>query len=115
MLLRAGADKTSVNTAAVERPELVAEIAAEFGSQCVVVAIDARRTPGVPTMPSGFEVFTHGGRTPTGIDALWWAKTFLNALDYSAVFLMAYQDHLSIENQMALIKATPKPMRIRNA
>jgi imidazole glycerol-phosphate synthase subunit HisF len=69
-LLRAGADKVSVNTAAVERPALVSEIAAEFGSQCCVVAIDARRT-GVT--PSGFEVHTHGGRTPVGIDAVAWA------------------------------------------
>jgi cyclase len=66
-LLRAGADKVSVNTAAVERPTLISEIADEFGSQCVVCAIDARRRPG------GFEVFLHGGRTPTGIDALEWA------------------------------------------
>ena len=67
-LLRAGADKVSVNTSAVERPELISEIAEEFGTQCCVVAIDARRTD------MGFEVFTHGGRTPTGIDALGWAK-----------------------------------------
>jgi cyclase len=69
LLLRAGADKVSVNTAAVARPELVAELAREFGAQCVVVAIDARRTP-----DAGFEVFTHGGRTPTGLDAVAWAK-----------------------------------------
>jgi cyclase len=67
-LLRAGADKVAVNTAAVDRPELVSELADEFGAQCVVVAIDARRTEGM-----GFEVFTHGGRTPTGIGALAWA------------------------------------------
>ena len=71
-LLRAGADKVSVNTAAVQRPELVAEIATEFGSQCAVVAIDARRTE-EPSLASGFEVFIHGGRTPTGIDAVAWA------------------------------------------
>ena len=69
-ILRAGADKVSVNTAAVERPELVTELAAEFGSQCVIVAIDARRSE---SAPSGFEVFTHGGRTPTGRDAVAWA------------------------------------------
>ena len=69
-LLRAGADKVSVNTAAVNRPELVAEIADEFGSQCAVVSIDARRTNG-SSFP--FEVFTHGGRTPTGIDAIAYA------------------------------------------
>jgi cyclase len=68
-LLRAGAEKVSVNTAAVERPQLVAELAWEFGAQCVVVAIDARRRPG-----GGFEVYTRGGRTPTGIDAVEWAR-----------------------------------------
>jgi cyclase len=72
-LLRAGADKVSVNTAAVERPELVGEIADEFGSQCAVVAIDARRSDS-NTVVSGFEVFTHGGRTPTGLDAVEWAE-----------------------------------------
>lgn len=70
-LLRAGADKVSVNTAAVNRPELVSELSVEFGAQCVVVAIDARRSDATP---SGFEVHTHGGRTPTGIDALDWAR-----------------------------------------
>ena len=67
-LLRAGADKVSVNSAAVDRPDLICEIADEFGAQCCVVAIDARRTD------IGFEVFVHGGRIPTGIDALSWAK-----------------------------------------
>ena len=76
-LLRAGADKVSVNTAAVERPELISEIAAEFGSQCCVVAIDARRCRHddelAPTS-SGFRVYTHGGRTPIDLDALDWAR-----------------------------------------
>ena len=73
-LLRAGADKVGVNTAAVERPEVVAEIALEFGAQCVVVAIDAKRVGDGVTGPEGrFEVFTHGGRRPTGIDAVEWA------------------------------------------
>ncbi len=67
-LLRAGADKVAVNSAAIARPVLVAEIAATFGSQCVVVAVDARRRPG-----GGFEVYTHGGRRATGLDALTWA------------------------------------------
>ena len=67
-LLRAGADKVGVNTAAVARPSLVAELAAEFGAQCVVVAIDACRAE------DGFEVHTHGGRTPTGLDAVAWAS-----------------------------------------
>jgi cyclase len=67
-MLRAGADKVSVNTAAVQRPELIAEIATEFGRQCVVCAIDAKR------VGAGFEVYLHGGRTPTGIDAVAWAE-----------------------------------------
>jgi imidazole glycerol-phosphate synthase subunit HisF len=66
-LLRVGADKVSVNTAAVARPELVAELSHEFGAQCVVVGIDVRRVAG------GFEVFTHGGRKPSGLDAISWA------------------------------------------
>lgn len=74
-MLRAGADKVSVNTAAVQRPELIGEIAAEFGSQCVVCAIDAKRRTGeTADVGSGFEVFLHGGRTPTGIDAVEWAR-----------------------------------------
>lgn len=93
-LLRAGADKVGVNTAAVARPQLVSELSAEFGAQCVVVAIDARRrtdhvarSPGwgpdptlleetaapAPLNAVGFEVHTHGGRTPTGLDAVAWA------------------------------------------
>ncbi|WP_395155390.1 imidazole glycerol phosphate synthase subunit HisF [Ilumatobacter sp.] len=68
-MLRAGADKVSVNTAAVQRPELISEIAAEFGVQCVVCAIDARRRQ----PDDGWEVYLHGGRTPTGLDAVEWA------------------------------------------
>jgi cyclase len=70
-MLRAGADKVSVNTAAVQRPELIAEIADEFGAQCVVCAIDAKRRG--QRASDGFEVYLHGGRTPTGIDAVAWA------------------------------------------
>jgi len=81
-MLRAGADKVSVNTAAVENPQLIADIAAEFGSQCVVCAIDAKRAVAfagssqqsrVELSPS-FEVYLHGGRTPTGIEARSWAE-----------------------------------------
>jgi imidazole glycerol-phosphate synthase subunit HisF len=71
-LLRAGADKVSLNTAAIARPELLAEAARRFGSQCVVLSVDARRAGG-PALPSGFEVTTHGGRCGTGIDAVEWA------------------------------------------
>ncbi len=74
-LLRAGADKVSVNTAAIARPELLAELARRFGSQCIVLSVDARTVPagGTPT-PSGWEVTTHGGRQGTGIDAVEWAR-----------------------------------------
>ena len=71
-LLRAGADKVSLNTAAVARPELLAEAAHRFGSQCVVLSVDARRADGHGG-GSGFEVTTHGGRRGTGIDAVEWA------------------------------------------
>ena len=71
-MLRAGADKVSVNTAAVERPELISEIAAEFGAQCVVCAIDAKRRPG--DSADGWEVYLNGGRLPTGIEAVAWAE-----------------------------------------
>lgn len=70
-LLNAGADKVSINTAAVERPAFVAEAAQRFGSQCTVVAIDAKRIAG--SDPPRWEVYVHGGRTPTGLDALEWA------------------------------------------
>ncbi len=69
--LRAGADKTSLNTAAVQKPEILRAGAELFGAQCIVLAIDARSNA---TMPSGYEVFIHGGRTPTGLDALEWAQ-----------------------------------------
>ena len=68
-LLKAGADKVSINTAAVQRPEFVRQAAERFGTQCIVVAIDAKRTG------DRWEVFTHGGRTPSGRDAVEWART----------------------------------------
>ena len=85
-LLRAGADKVSINTAAINRPELIAEIADRFGSQVLVLSVDARRA----RTDSGFEVTTHGGRTGTGIDALEWTaracklgagEVLLNSMD----------------------------------
>ncbi len=86
-LLRAGADKVAVNTAAIRRPELVAEIADRFGNQVLVLSVDARRAPGTD---SGFEVTTHGGRRSAGLDAVAWARRaadlgageiLLNAMD----------------------------------
>ncbi len=70
-LLRAGADKVSLNTAAISRPELINEAAERFGAQCVVLSVDARRCSDTP---SGFEVTTHGGRTGTGVDAIAWSS-----------------------------------------
>jgi len=64
-----------VNTAAVDRPDLVAELADEFGSQCVVVAVDARARPAAPGTEPSWEVFTHGGRTATGLDVLQWCES----------------------------------------
>jgi cyclase len=91
-LLRAGADKVAVNTAAIRRPELVAEIADRFGSQVLVLSVDARRVAGDASegCPSGFEVTTHGGRRSAGLDAVGWAvraaelgagEILLNAMD----------------------------------
>lgn len=73
-LLRAGADKVGVNTAAIARPQLVAEIADRFGNQVLTLSVDARRVSGATTTPSGYEVTTHGGRRGTGIDAVEWAE-----------------------------------------
>ena len=89
-LLRAGADKVAVNTAAIRRPELVAEIADRFGNQVLVLSVDARRVVDGPGTDSGFEVTTHGGRTSAGLDAVEWAaraaglgagEILLNAMD----------------------------------
>jgi cyclase len=89
-LLRAGADKVSLNTAALARPELITEAAEQFGAQCVVLSVDARRCADGATTSSGFEVTTHGGRRGTGIDAVEWAakgaqlgagEILLNAMD----------------------------------
>jgi cyclase len=81
-LLLSGADKVSINTAAVKDPDFVRQAAEKFGSQCIVVAIDAKRSSGAASGQNGqFEVFTHGGRNPTGIDAVAWAKRMA---DYGA-------------------------------
>ncbi|MFC0041983.1 imidazole glycerol phosphate synthase subunit HisF [Actinomadura rayongensis] len=73
-LLRAGADKVSINTAAIARPEFLREAAHRFGSQCVVLSVDARRVTGGTVTASGYEVTTHGGRRGTGIDAVEWTR-----------------------------------------
>lgn len=121
-LLRAGADKVGVNTAAVARPELVGEIAERFGSQVLVLSIDARRSPpgsvlsssatDSPATDSGFEVTTHGGRRGTGIDAVEWAhraaglgagEILLNSMDadgtrdgYDTEMIAAVRKHVTV-------------------
>ena len=93
-LLRAGADKVGINTAALARPELLAEVAGRFGSQVVVLSVDARRCPEGVTTPSGYEVTTHGGTRSTGLDAVAWAaraaelgvgEILLNSMDADGV------------------------------
>ncbi len=79
-MLNAGADKVGINTAAVHNPEFVREASQRFGAQCIVVAIDAKRVSGEGEMPR-WEIFTHGGRKPTGLDAIEWARKMV---DYGA-------------------------------
>ena len=77
-MLNAGADKVGINTAAVTNPDFVRAAAERFGSQCIVVAIDAKRVSGADEEPR-WEIFTHGGRNPTGLDAIEWAQTMVSA------------------------------------
>ena len=73
-VLLAGAEKVSVNTAAVQDPSIIAAGAKDFGSQCIVLGMDVKKVEVSGKIPSGYEMVIHGGRTPMGIDALWWAK-----------------------------------------
>jgi cyclase len=73
-VLLAGAEKVSVNTAAVENPDIISQGARAFGSQCIVLGMDVKRVTPSPRIPSGYEMVIHGGRTPMGLDALWWAQ-----------------------------------------
>jgi imidazole glycerol-phosphate synthase subunit HisF len=107
-ILRAGADKVSVNTAAVERHALITEIAGEFGTQCVVCAIDAKRRPG------GFEVYVHGGRTPTDTDAIEWAAD-ATALGAGEILLTSMdrdgtRDGFDLELTRAVVDAVGVPV-----
>ena len=109
-LLRAGADKVSLNTAAVARPALIREAAERFGSQCIVVAIDAKRRG----EGEGFEVYTHGGRRPTGLDAVAWAR---EAADLGAGEILltsmdrdGTRDGYDLELTAAVADAVPVPV-----
>ncbi len=113
-LLRAGADKVSFNTAAVARPELIREAAVRFGSQCLVVAIDAKRRPGSAAAGPGFEVYTHGGRRPTGQDAVAWARA-AEALGAGEILLTSMdrdgtRDGYDLELTRAIAEAVSVPV-----
>lgn len=103
-LLLAGADKVSINTAAVKRPEFVREAADKFGNQCIVVAIDAKRVSG-PDEPERFEIFTHGGREETGIDAVEFARKVV-ALGAGEILLTSMdRDGTKVGYNLPLTKA----------
>ncbi len=111
-LLRAGADKVSLNTAALERPELIREAAERFGSQCIVVAVDARRTP-IPG-PARWEAYTHGGRRSAGRDAVEWARTAV-ALGAGEILLTSMdrdgtKDGYDLELTRAVAEAVEVPV-----
>lgn len=112
--LTAGADKVSLNSAAVARPELLTEAARAFGSQCVVLAVDVRRVSPSAALPSGWEVVTHGGRRPTGRDALAWMREgyergagelLLTSMDRDGT-----QDGYDLELVAAVTAAVPLPL-----
>ena len=108
-LLNAGADKVSINTAAVARPDLVREATDHFGSQCIVVAIDARRAA-----PDRWEVFTHGGRKPTGLDVVAWARRMTD-LGAGEILLTSMdrdgtKNGFDIELTRAVCDAVPVPV-----
>ncbi len=108
-MLNAGADKVSINSAAVHRPEFVREAAERFGSQCIVVAIDAKR---VATGPDRWEIFTHGGRKPTGIDAVEWARKMV---DYGAgeILLTSMdRDGTKVGFDLALTRAVSEAVHV---
>jgi len=111
-LLQAGADKVSINTAAVQQPEFVRAAAERFGSQCVVVAIDAKRVPG--STPLRWEVYTHGGRRPTGLDAVEWAARMAEA--GAGEILLTSMDRdgtragYDLELTRAVVEAVPVPV-----
>jgi cyclase len=110
-ILGAGADKVSVNTAALDDPDLVARAADHFGSQCVVVAIDARRAAS-EGMGSGYEVFTHGGRRPAGVDAVAWARR-VEALGAGEILLTSMdRDGTRDGYELDLLRAVSGAVRI---
>ncbi|CAI8011584.1 Imidazole glycerol phosphate synthase subunit HisF, partial [Geodia barretti] len=113
-MLKAGADKVSLNTAAVNNPPLVSEGAAQFGNQCIVVAIDAKRVDATHSRADGPEVYTRGGRTPTGIDAVKWAARAVE-LGSGEILLTSMDEDgqkrgYDLELTRAVSQATPVPV-----
>jgi cyclase len=121
-LLKAGADKVSINTAAVKRPEFVREAAEMFGTQCIVVAIDAKTPPPSPPplgggvkgrgLATNWEVFTHGGRNPTGLDAVQWAEKMAEYGAGEILLTSMDRDGTKIGYDLELTRAICKAVRI---
>ena len=109
-LLLAGADKVSINTAAVNRPEFVAEAADKFGNQCIVVAIDAKRV-GCPGETDRWEIFTHGGRNPTGIDAIEFARKVVDLGAGEILLTSMDRDGAKIGYDIGLTRAVADAVR----
>jgi cyclase len=114
--LRAGADKISANTAAVQRPELLGEAAELFGSQCVVASIDANleAPAGTPDLPSGYRVYTHGGSTPTDLDAIAWARECAERgageILLTAIHCDGGRDGYDLELTQRVVESVPVPV-----
>ncbi len=110
-LLNAGADKVSINTAAVFNPDFVGEAADRFGSQCIVVAIDAKKVS-APGEPGRWEIFTHGGRKPTGLDAVAWAQK-MEGLGAGEILLTSMdQDGVKSGYDLGVTRAISEAVRI---
>ena len=111
-LLNAGADKVSMNSSAVANPQLVRDASDKYGSQCIVVAIDAKRVAGSPDDAPRWEVFTHGGRKGTGIDAIEWARQ-MDALGAGEILLTSMdRDGMQCGFDLALTRAVSDAVRI---
>jgi len=108
-MLNAGADKVSINSAAVHRPEFVREAAERFGSQCIVVAIDAKR---VASDPDRWEIFTHGGRKPTGIDAVEWARKMVDFGAGEILLTSMDRDGTKVGFDLALTRAVSEAVHV---
>jgi cyclase len=111
-LLLAGTDKCSINSAAVARPELVREAATKFGSQCVVVAVDAKQVAAKQSGPERWEVFTHGGRRPTGIDVLDWCRQVVSLGAGELLLTSMDRDGTGLGFDLPLLRAVCNAVRV---